>query len=108
MVKNKDFCFPEEIICHVLQKLFQAICTGGNNFSNYYFFGKYTFQMWKNWVGNALLGKKEREGMIVGEDISSSLMSHSTTSIENFQQSLGSGSVQFCQEIWWGVEKLGH
>ena len=37
MVKNKDFCAPEKIICHVLQKLFRAICTGGNNFSNYYF-----------------------------------------------------------------------
>ena len=108
MVKNKDFCGPEKIICHILQKLFQAILPEEIISQIIIFFGKYTFQMWKNWVGNALLGKKEREGMIVGEDISSSLMSHSTTSIENFQQSLGSGSVQFCQEIWWGVEKLGH
>ena len=38
MVKNKDFCAPGKIICHVLQKLFQAICTGGNNLSNYFFF----------------------------------------------------------------------
>ena len=38
MVKNIDFCGLEKIICHVLQKLFQAICIGGNNFSNYYFF----------------------------------------------------------------------
>ena len=45
MVENIDFCGLEKIICHVLQKLFQAICIGGNNFSNYYFFGKYTFQM---------------------------------------------------------------
>ena len=40
MVKNKDFCVPEKIICHVLQKLFQAICTGGNNYQIIIFFGK--------------------------------------------------------------------
>ena len=38
MVENIDFCGLEKIICHVLQKLFQAICIGGNNFSNYHFF----------------------------------------------------------------------
>ena len=102
MVKNKDLCAPEKIICHVLQKLFQAICTRGNNFLNYYFLANV-----KELGRKCFVGEKEREGMIVGEDISS-LMSHSTTSIENSQQSLGSGRVHFCQEIWWGVEKLGH